>query len=273
MRSIILVTFLLSVLSFSDLMGQKQVDIMLKATGQKSDIRCFDILLRSPNGYDIDLAGQNYRLFYNADRISFLPDRITHTMDRNTYSKIDLINTEDHNIGFISMSVDGKALTKETISLQKNAAWQQTMNICFQLESEDGYNITWANAKKTSVFATAEVAMSEWLNKDQQQVLLPNEIIDFSSLNYLEDSNESTSFSIFPNPTTDYVQIEFDKTQINSAVVIKDVIGREVINERISGLASVIYSLDKWPEGAYTITILDKDGYRITSENILKITP
>lgn len=273
MRHSIFITIILSWFASASVIGQKQVDLMLKASGYDSDTRCFDILLRSPGGHDIDLAGQNYRIFYNADQISFLPKRISHDLDPKTYSKIDLINTEDHNIGFISMSIDGKALTEKVITLNKNASWKQTMNICFQLKSDQGYTITWANAKKTAIFATAEVAMSEWLNAEKQQVLLPNEIVDFTSIDNLEESAEITTIKIFPNPVTDFVQIEFDAIQSNSAVVITDVIGREVIHDRIDGMASVTYSLDKWPEGAYSVTVLDQQGHRITSENIVKITP
>ena len=267
------ITLIISLVLCTFLSGQKQVDIMLKAAGQEADIRCFDIMLRSPGGHDIDLAGQNYRIFYNADQVSFIPDRISRSMDNKTYSQIDLINTEDQNIGFISMSIDGKALTEDVITLNRDASWKQTMNICFALKSDQGYNITWANAKKTSLFATAEVAMSEWLNAEKQQVLLPNETFDFSSLDYLEESRDGAAIRVYPNPVTDFVQIDFDGAQINSSVIIQDVIGREVINEQVQGLASVTYSLDKWPEGAYTVTVLDNDGHLISSENIVKITP
>lgn len=273
MRFSIFITLCFSLFWSSSLSSQKQVDIMLKAAGQEAEARCFDILLRSPGGSDINLAGQNYRIFYNAEKISFLPDLISHDLDPKTYSKIDLINTEDHNIGFISMSIDGKALSEKVIKLGRDAAWQKTLNICFQLKTDRGYDITWANANKTAIFATAEVAMSEWLTAEKQQVLLPNEIFDFTSLDYLEASEELTEINVFPNPVTDYVQIDFDAVQQNSAVVITDVIGREVIHERIEGLASVTYSLSKWPAGTYSVTVLDQLGHRISSKNIVKITP
>ncbi len=251
--------------------AQKEVDIMLKSSVITEQTGCFDILLRSAHGLDIDIAGQNYRLFYNADKLSFSKDRITYQLDNETYSKIDLINTEDDNIGFVSISIDGKALTKDVVNLSRDGTWKQTLNICFDRLNSESYDITWANAKRTSLFATAEVALSEWVSAESQQVLTPNEVYDYSSLDHMEDLMSTLSLRIYPNPVADYINIEFDQRQQRSALIIKDVIGREVINEDLIDVKNVIYSLADWPEGTYTVVVLDQDGRRLTSQNIIKI--
>lgn len=266
--------FLFSLLITSGILAQKPVDLKLQPSNSIDQASCFDILLRSPAGHDIDLAGQNYRLFYNADRMSFLDDRISHNLDPMTYSKVDILKTEDHNVGFVSISIDGRALTNKVVQLNKDASWQHSINICFDRKTVQPYELTWANSKKTALFATAEVAMSEWVDEENQQILTPNEVFDYSSIESDTELSKSTiDLKIYPNPVADYINIDFGQDLAKSDLIIKDVIGREVVNAKIDGGSRMNYKLDDWPEGTYTVLILDENGNRLSSQNIIKINP
>ncbi len=262
--------FLAALFSCLMLTGQKPVDIMLKSSPSKDQAKCFDIQLRSPAGHDIDLAGQNYRIFYNANHVSFLEDRISHNLDRETYGKMDVINTVDDNIGFVSLSLDSRVLTDKIVKLDRSGDWAKTLNVCFSHDKKSSVDLTWAHAEKTSRFATAEIAMSEWVDEDNQQILTPNEVIDFNSEEQ-EDFYSSMNIHIYPNPVAQFVNLELKGDNSVQNIVIKDVIGREVINQRVENAGLTTYDIGGWPEGAYTVIVLDEDGKRLTSKKVIKV--
>jgi|GEM_PF-1859196 len=258
----------------STLCAQRQVDLMLSPSASVEGARCFDIQLRSPHGHDIDVAGQNYRLFFNADKLDFIEDMISHDLDPETYSRIDLISTEDQNIGFLSLSIDGKALSDKTITLDRSGTWQKTLNICFDAGANSEIDLTWANSRKTALFATAEVAMSEWISEERQQVLIPNEIIDYSSLEDQESTTAAIGVQVYPNPVADYVSVELDSEVQGGSLLIKDVIGREMVNEKVSsGATQLVFNLNQWPPGTYTVVLLNQTGDRLALQKVIKVNP
>ena len=264
---IVLTTILLSV-SLS-LTGQKNVDLKLKSSHSDATKNCYDILLSSPDGHDIHLAGQNYRLFYDADNLKFLTEEITHNLDPKAYADVDLLVSEE-DIGFVSMSIDSRQLVDAGITLPKTGAWINTMNICFKRLNDRDYDITWANQRKTFSFATAEVAMSEWLNEGKQQILIPNEIHDFSSIeqNLIETAQQT--ISVYPNPVVQHVNVTFE-APYSGEVLVKDIIGRHVVADQISDETFLEYDLSAWPEGGYTVMILNQDGALVRSQALVKI--
>ena len=252
--------------------AQKPIDIKLKSSISKDKASCYDIQLRSPAGHDISLAGQNYRIFYNGAQTSFLEDRITHKLDRETYGKLDVINTVTGDIGFVSISLDSRIMTDKVVRLKRSGQWVNTLNVCFQHDANSLKELTWAHAKKTGQFATAEVAMSEWVDEDNQQILLPNEVIDHN-----KDGDNLISgdiaVSVFPNPVAEVINIQFEGENEASDVLIKDIIGRQVVNAKINGADYLSYDLASWPEGTYMVMVLNEEGQKLASENIVKINP
>ncbi len=271
MKSQFLFALLVFLLHNLPVSGQKHVDLMLKLNQSNEQTSCFDVLLRSADHQDIQLAGQNYRLFYDARNLSLIKERITRDLDEETYSKIDLINTEDKNIGFISISIDGRILDNGVKKLSKNGDWVRTLNLCFDRKNDYPYDITWASKKKTFLFATAEVTMSEWLKDDEQQVLIPNETIDFSSLENHSVSSIDLDISSYPNPMTEFFTVAFGHSYTGQ-IMVKDVIGRQVALESLDNSKLVRFNTTSWVEGAYTIMILDEEGNLAANDNIIKVS-
>jgi len=211
------------------LLGQKQIDIKLQSSNNIEQAACFDVLLRSAQGHVIDLAGQNYRLFYPAHKLTFLPESISHDMDANTYTTPDVISSIHQNIGFLSISVDSKQLTDKIIKLDRGGDWLKTLNLCFEGKEDQYFDLTWANKRKTGGFATAEVAFSEWESSERQQILSPNEVIDYTSLDDEQIARHALDIHIFPNPVVDELQVSFASPQSEeqNTLIIMDVIGRE----------------------------------------------
>ena len=250
--------------------AQKSVDLKISLDRIEGKKSCYDISLKTSDNNTVHLAGQNYRLFYDASKLNFTEEASYSHLDPRSYGALDILNTETKGIGFLSLSIAGRKLTDKSIFLDKENLWTKTLYVCFDRETETGYDLTWANEGKTGAYATAEVTMSEWVDKDHHQVLDINIFEDFHSLKQTSTSSNNINLKVYPNPMIDYVNIEFDKIIEPEVLIIKDIIGREVVYDNVSGKQNLSYDLVNWPDGTYTIDVLDHNSERIYSQQIIK---
>ncbi len=76
---------------------------------------------------------------------------------------------------------------------------------------------------------------------------------------------------MFPNPTADFVNVELrDDFQGTQNLIIKDVIGREVVYDQVNGRSTMYYDLTNWPDGLYTVEIANQKGDIIFRDNVIK---
>jgi len=238
----VLSTIVILSLGFCSLFGQKPVDIKLQPTSSQDGASCFDIKLRSSAGHDINLAGQNYRMFFNGEKAAFRSDLTSHKLDKRTYGKLDVLHSVDNHIGFISLSLDSRIYTDKVVQLDRAGSWVTTLNVCFDHNQGETLDLTWANARKTSRFATAEIAFSEWVDADNQQILLPQEVEDFSSADF-KDVGTNLALTLYPNPASEYLHVELNGNTETRKLIIKDIIGREYINQDFDGLEVKMYDI------------------------------
>jgi len=250
--------------------AQKPIDLKISLNQNKGIQSCYDISLKSSNKHQILLAGQNYRIFYDAKKLNFIKEDSYSLLDPRSYSALDVLNTETQGIGFLSLSAAGRKLTDKTVYLEGDDIWTKTIHVCFERETENSFDLTWAHDGKTGAFATAEVTMSEWVDKDHHQILDINILEDFHSLKEADQSNENISLKVYPNPMVDYVNIQFEDLIEPEVLIIKDIIGREVVYDNISGKQNLSYDLVNWPDGTYTIDVLDNNSSRIYSKKVIK---
>ena len=270
MYRILIIFVLVSLFGAFNSIGQTLVDITLQQTPANGGLACFNLSIKSGDNKDISLAGQNYRIFYDSEKLDFLEDKTAYTFDPRAYGKVYIQNTETKGIGFLSLSLDGRKLTDKTIKLVSGSSWSPVMNVCFKETSDTPYDLTWAHRSRTSKFASAEVALSEWISEDRQQVLKVNEIIDFNSVD--DTTNKlGIHLNVFPNPVIDYINVEIKGSKDIHQIIIKDIIGREVVFDHVSGEQTSSYDLINWPEGTYTVELLNEDNERVTATKVIKI--
>lgn len=254
----------------SPILAQKPIDLKITHNQNRGATSCYDISLKSSEKRQILLAGQNYRLFYDAKKLNFIEEDSYSLLDPRSYSVLDILNTETQGIGFLSLSTAGRKLTDKTIDLIGDDTWTKTMYVCFEREVERPFDLTWAHDGKTGAFATAEVTMSEWVDKDHHQILDINILEDFHSKKDVFQTNKNIALKVFPNPMIDYVNIELGDKIEPEVLIIKDIIGREVVYDNISGKQNLSYDLVNWPDGTYTIDVLDHNAERIFSKKVIK---
>jgi hypothetical protein len=255
-------------LSISFLTAQSQVDLRILQVSQQQSKACYDLEIRSPYHEQISLAGQNYRMFYNAKQAEVIEESIKNYSSRKSYGDLDVLSTEQNDIGFLSLSVDARVNNDHTVILPQDGSWVAVASACFNSISDDAYDLVWAS-QLTQDFASAQVALSKWDSDDEQVVIEPNLLIDYLSQDgRLTES--AVDITVYPNPVADYINIKFDGQNDANTISITDGIGRQVAYESLNSQDQFSYDLSNWPSGRYTVDVLDSNGGVINSKSVIK---
>ncbi len=84
----------------------------------------------------------------------------------------------------------------------------------------------------------------------------------------IDKENSSASVNVFPNPTTDILNIQFSSTS-NLTISVTDVLGKQVFAERISSQKNIQLNTSDWSNGVYFLTV--KSGEKVSTQKICKI--
>lgn len=179
--------FAVACLLFSNsLLSQQEYDIRFSIKESNCDERqmCYYTQIRSADGQTWNLAGQNYRIYYDASMASYIDGtaRRADELDPNQYSDILLTaNLQDRDasafpgdipfkstLSFLNYSVDLMNLTNGGVDLPASGEWISTTELCFEVtqevldEGSECLGLVWARMGKTDGIATAFVEISEW---------------------------------------------------------------------------------------------------------------
>ena len=168
------------------LLSQQEYDIRFSISQTECETRqmCYYTQIRSADGQTWNLAGQNYRIYYDASMASYVEGSAKRSdeLDPNQYS--DILLTADHQdadasafpadipfkatLSFLNYSVDLMNLTNGGKDLLASGEWVSTTEICFEVteevleEGSECLGLVWARMGKTDGIATAFVEISQW---------------------------------------------------------------------------------------------------------------
>ncbi len=173
-------------LSASVLFGQERlfdVSFSIDTIDCNSRQICYNTQVRSGDGTAWNLAGQNYRIFYDASMASYIDGSAERILPASQYSDI-LLTADFQNVdasgfpgdlpfkatlGFLNYSVDLMNLTNGGIDLPADGDYMPTTKLCFEVTQEvidngsECLGLVWAQMGKTDGIATAFVEISEWV--------------------------------------------------------------------------------------------------------------
>lgn len=150
-------------------------------------VACFNVQLRNIDGSDWDLAGQNYRLYYDASLAAFQSGTSTLTGDYQSFTLIQDAQDVDASatgsnlnfegtLGFLNYTMDLTNVTNGGISLPADSSWVTTSQLCFTLEDTLLNNPStcleaiWARDTLTAAYATSFVEVSQWIQADSTKM-------------------------------------------------------------------------------------------------------
>lgn len=78
----------------------------------------------------------------------------------------------------------------------------------------------------------------------------------------ISESDNYSNIKVFPNPATSFIQLDIDGDISQSSVLILDIAGKVVLNQRIDSNHEVI-DIDNLPSGLYFVKIQDKKQSKV----------
>ena len=73
--------------------------------------------------------------------------------------------------------------------------------------------------------------------------------------------NKTVTFSVYPNPTKGFINIQSNDNRTgNGLIVIKDIIGHNVLTSKLDNVSIQQISLNSIPKGVYIVNIITADG-------------
>jgi hypothetical protein len=250
--------------------AQKLYDIRLEPMEiSPASKACYDIQLRSSLAQDLNLAGQNYRLYFDSEvlkfneafSVSYLPkDNYTDFMlnqeitgaDASGVGRLDY----ESNLGFLNFSMDLTNVEAGGTILPADGKWINTTRICFDLQQGDKpprEGIHWARKDLTNTYATAFVEVVEWVAPYETVPAHPNEYLDLEATNPPEEVLEG--IKIYPNPSVDHIMLQLNQDGM-AQLEIWDQGAKQVLSTSIDyQSAPYRIDIDQLPAGAYTLFI------------------
>lgn len=264
---------------FSTISGQQTYDIrlVLDTMDCMTNIACYDVQLRSANATTWGLAGQNYRLYYDASvaawqsGISTLPPTYQNFTLVQDVQDVDASAAMSHlsfeaTLGFLNYTMDLNNTSTGGIDLPGDGSWVTTSNLCFLLEDNlvldpnTCFEVVWARDSLTSAYGTAFVEVSEWVGPDNTTMATANMYDDLVN----SDGDDACITGICFPPTQYDIRLEFDSIDCINKVGCFDVQLRSS-NGIAWGLAGQNYrlyydaSLAAWQSG---VSVLPDSSYQ-----------
>lgn len=250
---------------------------------------CYEIQLASAQAADFNLAGQNYRLYYDASSLQYNEEASKSLLSPAQYTaaitKDNLFNIDASGIGvlpfeshlaFLNIGIDLSDVENGGLNLPASQEWQSSMQICFDVLQQSETNeltykkeIYWARVALTDAYATAFVEIAEWVAPNETQAAIAENYFDVdlsTSLTTLPDAN---ALIWYPNPTKDKVWLNY---QSKNPIQIKvwNIQGKLILEQEVNAQNGLLhFNLDNQPSGQYQVKLID--GKKVFTESIEKI--
>ena len=250
---------------------------------------CYDIQLASADAVSLNLAGQNYRLYYDATKLGLKEEMSTSLLPSELYTKLVLkdnfknINATgagnldfDSNLSFFNLGNDIKDELVGGIVLPASGEWVSTARVCFEVLGQTGSssttdknNIFWARPELTSNYATAYVEVAEWVSpsitRSVKAAIYFDEEVSTANINQQWEYQPA----IYPNPARDLLFVEY-AGQEELLVQLYTIHGKLLINNHLSaGALKKQLDISSYPAGMYQLRLSNRDKILVKKIEII----
>lgn len=271
-RFVIIVLFCTTIICDAN----SQVSISFVEKDETSQgVRCYYIVLEAQSSKAVNLAGQNYRIYYNSDEVTMQESSIKSFLPSNTYLPFKLVQhyfdldasgfgilPYENNLGFINLATDYNLNADSPVVLKSGIPFN-VAEICFEVKDGIEPQFTWAQDQLTHTYATAFVELSKLEDKILKPVNITSYNLNTRSLTNTQVANVIDP-SVFPNPFTDKLTLEFNKILPSDAKVkVNDVFGNLVKVFKIKkGSHQLVLDGNDLQNGAYILDIEFDEQHR-----------
>lgn len=222
----------------------------------------------------INLAGQNYRFYYDSEVLTLDTEQSFSALSSKSYSEIsfdkhlkgieaDKVNqvSFDDNLGFVNFSINLKSNSNGGVILEQDE-WNTVAQLSFTVEQEaTNYDLVWGRNGATDLYATAFVNIAKWIAPGRTDHA---EIAFYGDLTSQDEAAKEIAFdaTVGPNPTIDYVNITLaESLDADAQVYVKDMTGKLMSAQSIAeGDMTTRVDLSSAPAATYLVYITDNTG-------------
>lgn len=273
-KYIYLLIIMLFCFNSTDISAQHHYNVRLIENPSASiDEICYALQLASADGVDLNLAGQNYRMYYDASKLKYSIGQSSSLLPNQFYTKLvikdNIVDIDASGVGplsfnnhlsFLNIGNDLKDEAIGGIVLPASGDWINTANVCFRIiknenptETTNDYGIYWARPELTQSYATAYLQVAEWVEPGVTKPAKAAMYIDQELSTSIEENLGNQLLKIYPNPAKDRIFINYNTSKelslqlftITGQLVLQDTYppnhNQHTIN--IKHLAAGIYQL------------------------------
>ncbi|HLO53292.1 MAG TPA: gliding motility-associated C-terminal domain-containing protein [Saprospiraceae bacterium] len=172
-------SFILLVLNnYSSQAQTYSLELEMDSIGYINKVVCYKIGVTNTGDQNFYLAGQNYRLFYDSEKIEFIEISGSSCLPTGIYTPFELVNTVknvnatgtgdlpfEDNLGFINGYIDLNDTQNGGLFIEPDSTLYSA-RLCFEILDKSlevaCFDITLANEEETSDYATAFNEISVW---------------------------------------------------------------------------------------------------------------
>ena len=263
------------------LVAQNHYHIKLEDVEQNNPKKsCYNIQLAAADGIDFNVAGQNYRLYYDASKLSYASSNNLLSAER-----YDDFRAKDYKskgnaqgvgnlpfndeVGLLSISMDLKEVEKGGKILSSLGTWENTCQVCFdKINSGEGSQekgkLIWAREELTSNYATAYVEVAEWIGENDTEPAMVDQYED-SGFGTTAISSEQweDKIAIYPNPVKSHLWID-QKATAETKLEVWSINGQQSIRSIIDkGVTHHLLDIKQLSPGAYQQILIKNNQQHI----------
>ncbi|GEM_PF-1690073 len=193
-----LLMLIMLVFPFGKLLAQSNYEIRFEVSelNEGQNKLCLEVQLSNRDAVAWNLAGQNYRLFYNTAKMKFNQGN---SLLGNQYQAFTLVQKVEEidaskvngdlsfatNLGFLNYAIDLNDVVNGGITLPADSTWITTSQLCFDLittensSTDEAVEVVWARAGHTNAYANSFVEIQEWVTTNRTQAAIGTNYYDF----------------------------------------------------------------------------------------------
>jgi len=252
--------------------AQNHVNIRLEPIAQgNTTLQCYNFQLAPADGRDITLAGQNYRLYYDASLLSYSSSELL--LPKEKYENFQIRNIIGHesaqgmgylpfenHLGLLSVSLDLDDTRDGGITLDAFGEWVNTCQVCFDnIQSKTGEetgSIIWARPELTASYATAYVEVSEWVGRNET---VPAVVDQYEDMAFSTTASSNVQWqetpTIYPNPIKDQLWIKQTAQRVTDVHIVS-ITGQQIYAGQIDqGDTEHVLNLQHLAAGMYQLRL------------------
>ncbi len=155
-------------------------------------------------------------------------------------------------------------VTTNPVVITAGSGWQQ---VTFPIQPSD-FTIVENSSGLTAAQVLASVGEMRilsntslsWFGENGLRTMEFNDITASTTLSTNENVQDTTEFSISPNPATTRLNMNLPSNLSNTTISVFDVLGKRVYSKEVDALSTATVNVSNWNSGVYLVRISSDEG-------------